>query len=82
MEMNYQRAKSTGIPLVRLRKDSEKIIWLVLGPHFWRLLDRLAIDQGTFGRYSSRGWHFRDMAKSHLRYGPAWALVTPVGVHM
>ena len=48
MGMKYQRAKSMGIPLVRLPIDLENIIWLVLEPHFWRLLDRLPINWGTF----------------------------------
>ena len=82
MEINYRRAASMSIPLVRLPIDPENIVWLVLEPHLWRLLDRLPFSFGNFGRYSRRGWHFRDKAKSHLRYGPAWALVTPAGVHV
>ena len=82
MEMKYHRAKAMGIPLVRLPVDPENIIWSVLEPHLWRLLDRLPIDWGTFGRYSRRGWHFRNRARSHLRYGPAWALVTPARVYL
>lgn len=82
MEMNYRRAASMGIPLVRLPIDPENIIWLVLEPHLWRLLDHLPFSWGTFGRYSRRGWHFKDKASSHLRYGPAWALVTPAFVYI
>ena len=48
MGMKYQRAKSMGIPLVRLPIDPENVIWLVLEPHFGRLLDRLSINWGTF----------------------------------
>ena len=82
MEMNYRRAESMGIPLVRLPIDPENVVWLVLEPHIWRLLDRLPINWGTFGRYSRRGWHFHDKAKSHLQFGPAWAHVTPVGIYV
>ena len=82
MEMNYWRASSMGIPLVRLPVDPMNITWLILEPPLWRLLDRLPLDWGTFGRYSRRGWHFHDKAESHLRYGPAWALVTPCDIYV
>lgn len=77
MEINYRRASSMDIPLVRLPIDPMNLPWLILEPLLWRLLDRLPFDWGTFGRYSRRGWHFHDKAESHLHYGPAWALVTP-----
>ena len=82
MEINYRRAASMGIPLVRLPVDPLNNVWLILEPPFWRLMDRLPFDWGTFGRYSRRGWHFRDKAESHRHYGPAWALVTPRDIYV
>jgi hypothetical protein len=41
MEINYRRASSMGIPLVRLPIDPMNIPWVVLEPSLWRLLDRL-----------------------------------------
>ena len=82
MEVNHRRAASMGIPLVRLPIDPMNIVWLVLEPWFWRLLDRFPFTWGAFGRYSRRGWHFYDKAESHLRYGPIWALVTPVDIYV
>jgi hypothetical protein len=82
MEVNYQRASSMGIPLVRLPVDPINIPWILLEPTLWRLLDYLPIDWGTFGWYSRRGWHFKDKAKSHLKYGPAWALVSPRDIYV
>ncbi|KAK3176181.1 hypothetical protein OEA41_007504 [Lepraria neglecta] len=82
MEINYQRASSMGIPLVRIPVDPINIAWILLEPTLWRLLDYLRIDWGTFGRYSRRGWHFHDKAKSHLKYGPAWALVSPRDIYV
>jgi hypothetical protein len=82
MEINYRRASSIEIPLVRLIIDPQNLIWLVLESHLWPYLDRLPINWGTFGRYARRGWHFGDKADSHLRYGPVWALVTPVHVYI
>lgn len=82
MEINHRRASSIGIPLVRLPIDPMNIPWLVLEPYFWRVMDHLPFRWGTFGRYSRRGWHFHDKAKSHLHYGPAWALVTPCDIYV
>ncbi|KAI9789936.1 MAG: hypothetical protein M1816_005705 [Peltula sp. TS41687] len=80
MEINYHRASSMGIPLVRLPVDPLNIAWIIVEPSLWRLLDRLPINWGTFGRYSRRGWQFDVKAESHLRYGPIWALVTPANI--
>ena len=82
MEINYRRASSMGIPLVRLPVDPMNIAWLVLEPPLWRIIDRLPFNWGSFGRYSRRGWHFRDKAESHLHYGPAWALVSPRDIYV
>ncbi len=82
MEINYRRATSMGIPLVRLPVDSVNIVWLILEPPLWRFLDRFPINWGDFGRYSRRGWHFHDKAESHLHYGPIWALVTPADIYV
>ena len=82
MEVNYHSASSMGIPLVRLIVDPKNLVWLIIEPNFWKILDYLPFDYGTFGRYSRRGWHFHDKAKSHLHYGPAWALVTPGDVYI
>ena len=82
MEINYRRALTMDIPLVRLPVDPMNIAWLILEPHLWRLLDCLPVDWGTFGHYSRRGWYFHDKAASHLRYGPAWALVTPRDIYV
>ena len=80
-EVNYHRASSMGIPLVRLFVDPKNLFWLILEPFFWKILDYLPFDYGTL-RYSRRGWHFHEKAKSHLHYGPVWALVTPGDVYV
>lgn len=82
MEINYKRASSMRIPLVRLPIDPINIVWIIIEPTLWRLLDRLPINWGVFGRYSRRGWHFYDKAESHLHYGPIWALVTPCDIYV
>ncbi|PLB54882.1 cytochrome P450 [Aspergillus steynii IBT 23096] len=82
MEINYRRASSMGIPLVRLPIDPNNLVWMVLESQLWPILDRLPIDLGSLSRYGRRGWHFADKANSHLQYGSIWALVTPVDIYV
>ena len=82
MEITYRRASSMGIPLIRLPVDPLNILWIILEPSLWPILDCLPFTLGSFGRYSRRGWHFKDKAKSHLQYGPAFALVTPCDIYV
>ena len=82
MEINYRRASSMGIPLIRLPVDPMNIPWMTFESHLWQILDRLPFDWGTFGRYSRRGWYFKDKAESHLRYGKVFALVTPRDIYV
>lgn len=82
MELNYRRASTMGIPLVRLPVDGQNVLWASIEGQLWPLLDRLPINWGTFGTYSRRGWQFKDNGDSHRRYGPIWALVTPIGIYV
>ncbi|KAF2790090.1 cytochrome P450 [Melanomma pulvis-pyrius CBS 109.77] len=84
LEVNYRRASKMGIPLVRLPIDPLNILFQVLEPHIWRVLDALPLKLPlpTSSRYGRRGWFFGDKAQSHLRYGPIWALVTPRDIHV
>ena len=82
MEMNYRRASSMGIPLVRLPVDPLNLFWVVFGDLIWRLLDLLPFSFGSFGRYSRRGWHFLDKADSHIQNGPIWSIVTPRDIYV
>ncbi|PYI05538.1 cytochrome P450 [Aspergillus sclerotiicarbonarius CBS 121057] len=79
MEINYRRASTMGIPLVRLYIDPQNPLWMIFDPIVWPWLDRLPINwrKYSFGRYSRRGWYFADRGESHRRYGPIWAIVTP-----
>ncbi|KAF7901053.1 hypothetical protein EAF00_003274 [Botryotinia globosa] len=82
MKINHLRASKMGIPLIRLPVDSMNMIWLVLEPSLWRVLDQLPINFGNFGHYSRRGWHFHDKATSHLKYGPIYGLVSPCDIYI
>ncbi|KAB8229432.1 cytochrome P450 [Aspergillus alliaceus] len=82
MELNYRRASSMEIPLVRLCIDPQNLLWTVIEPHLWPWLDRLPINWGNFGRYSRRGWFFADKGESHRRFGPIFAIVTPREIYI
>lgn len=56
--------------------------WAVLEPFLWRILDCLPVSWCNFRRYSRRGWDFDEKARSHLQYGPPWALVTPCDIYV
>ena len=82
LERNVRRARSMGIPVIRMPIDPMNVPWLVLEPLLFRLLDRLPFNYGSFGRYSRRGWQFKDKARSHIELGPVWALVTPREIYV
>ncbi|RAH58946.1 cytochrome P450 monooxygenase [Aspergillus piperis CBS 112811] len=84
LEINYRRASSMGIPLVRLYIDPLNVLWMVFEPILWPWLYKLPINwrNYSFGRYSRRGWYFADRGESHQRYGPMWALVTPRDIYI
>lgn len=84
LEINYRRASAMGIPLVRLYIDPQNLLWMVCEPIIWPWLDRLPINWNNynFGRYSRRGWYFADRGKSHQRYGPIWAIVSPRHIYI
>ena len=84
LEVNYRRAASMGIPLVRLPIDPLNILFQVFESHIWKVIDRspVAIPLPSWTRYARRGWYLKDKASSHLRYGLIWALVTPCDIHI
>lgn len=83
LELNYRRALSMGIPLVRLPIDPLNVPFQVIEPHLFKLLDLLPPNAlPVFVRYMRRGWFFPDKADSYLRYGPIFAFVTPRGIHI
>ncbi|KAF2712771.1 cytochrome P450 [Pleomassaria siparia CBS 279.74] len=83
LELNYRRALTMGIPLVRVPVDPLNIPFQVFEPHLFKLLDLLPSDAlPIFVRYLRRGWFFVDKADSHLRYGPIFACITPRGIHV
>lgn len=74
---NFRRAQSMGVPLITVPVSPMNVLWIVIEPLVFRILDSLPFSFGSFGRYGRRGWHFLDKAASHLEFGDAFALVTP-----
>jgi hypothetical protein len=81
LELNYRKASSMGIPLIRLPVDPLNIPLQIIEPHLFMIIDLLPKSVQdhlpTFVKYMRRGWFFYEKADSHLRYGPAFAFVTP-----
>ncbi|CAI6336590.1 unnamed protein product [Periconia digitata] len=84
LEVNFRRAASIGIPLVRLPIDPLNLFFQVSESHVWALIEGLpfGISLPTWARYARRGWYFKNEADSHIHYGPIWALVTPCDIHI
>jgi hypothetical protein len=85
LERNVRKARSLGVPVVRLPIDPVNFLWIFLQAHVWRLLDRLPIAWSSypdFIRFSYRGWHFREKSNPAVWFGPVWALVTPVTFYL
>lgn len=84
LEINYNRAKRIGIPLVRLPIDPLNVLFQVFESHVWSVLDSLPL-KGILPRwttYARRGWFFEGKAETFLRLGKIWGLVTPVGIYV
>lgn len=86
LEINVQRARGMGIPLVRVPIDPVRNVpWMIVQPHVWAVLDRLPIKWSSypnFVRLLHRGWHFREKADMALQLGPVWAIVSPVTIYV
>lgn len=85
LEINVRKARALNVPVVRLPVDPVNFLWIFLQGYVWALLDRLPIPWSSypdFIRFSYRGWHFREKSHPAVRFGPVWALVTPVTFYL
>ncbi|KAM0809428.1 hypothetical protein AB5N19_09771 [Seiridium cardinale] len=85
LEANVRKARSLGLPVVRLPIDANNVFWILLQPHVWNILDRLPFSWRSyprFVRYARRGWYFDERADAHVHLGPTWALVSPVCINV
>lgn len=82
LERNYRRAKTMGIPLIRVLVDPLNIPWQVIEPHFWAVVDYFDISLPKTTILLRRGWHFQVKSAMHEELGPIWAFVTPKDIHV
>ncbi|ORY06229.1 putative cytochrome P450 monooxygenase [Clohesyomyces aquaticus] len=82
LELNYRRAKSMGIPLIRMPVDPLNIPLQVVEPHIFRIVDFFRIPLPKACMMMRRGWHFGVKAQFHEEMGPIWAFVTPRDIHV
>ena len=73
---NVRRAKALGIPVISVPVSPMNVLWIVVEPLLFRILDSLPFDLGSF-EYARRGWHFADKARSHEKLGEAFVVTTP-----
>ncbi|KAK8078603.1 cytochrome P450 [Apiospora saccharicola] len=81
LEANVRKARRLGVPVQRLPVDVHNLLWIIIQPHIWKVLDSLPIPWASYPtciRYARRGWYVPAKAEAHVRMGPVWALVTPV----
>lgn len=76
LALNYRRALAMGIPIILQPVSQLNVLWMVLESYVFRVLAKLPIGLGSF-KYSQRGWFFAEKDSSHVKYGPAFAIVTP-----
>lgn len=74
---NLQQARTIGVPIRICPVSPTNSLWFIFEPLVLHVLDHLPFELGSFGRYSRRGWHFYDKARSHIELGDVWVLVTP-----
>lgn len=83
LEANVRQARRLGVPVVRLPVDVNNLLWILVQPHVWKVLDRLPVPWSAYPtcvRYARRGWYMPARAEAHVRLGPVWALATPVQI--
>ncbi|TVY16613.1 Cytochrome P450 [Lachnellula arida] len=85
LESNVRKARNLKVPIVRIPIDPNSIIWVIIQPWVWKLLEFLPISWSAFPnfiRFSHRNWHFLEKSNPTQQFGPVWALVSPGGVHL
>ncbi|KAK8040140.1 cytochrome P450 monooxygenase [Apiospora rasikravindrae] len=81
LEANVRKARSLGVPVLRLPIDVNNVFWILLQPHIWKVLDSLPFQWSSYPRvvrYLRRGWYMHAKAEAHELLGPVWALAAPV----
>ncbi|KAI0024460.1 putative cytochrome P450 [Xylariomycetidae sp. FL0641] len=85
LEGNVRKARSLQVPIVRIPISSNNVLWILVQPHVYAILDRLPVAWSSWPRavrFCRRGWAFADRADTHVELGPVFALVSPEAVNL
>ncbi|KAK8113135.1 cytochrome P450 [Apiospora sp. TS-2023a] len=87
LERNVRKARSMGVPVVRVPFSADSYIWVILQPLVWASLAFCATSKEwgsypDFIRFSHRNWHFLEKDCPNVRFGSAWAIASPGGVSL
>ncbi|KAF2676004.1 cytochrome P450 [Lentithecium fluviatile CBS 122367] len=84
LHTNHNLAASLHLPLIHLPIDGHNLLFQILGPLLFSIVDRLGLKPYLphWTLYLRRGWNFPDKITTSQRLGKAWALVTPGGVYL
>ncbi|KAI0101359.1 putative cytochrome P450 [Nemania sp. FL0031] len=80
LEANVRKAEALKVPTVSLPIDSNNVIWILLQPHVWEILDRLPIKWSSYPRFVRFSLHER--ARIYEEVGPMWALVSLMAINI
>lgn len=75
--LNYNAARSTGLPFIVLPVDCGNPLWLVIDRKIAQFVRRIPFGSGTFTRFNWRGWEIWDRYKAHQQFGDTIIFVTP-----
>ena len=75
--INYNAARSTGLPVIVLPFDCGNPLWLIIDRKIVQLVQCIPFCSGTFTRFNWRGWEILDRFRAHQQLGDAIFFVTP-----
>lgn len=85
LELNVRKARALNVPVIRIPFHLNNYVWVITQPVLWAVLARLPVSWSSypdFVRFSHRNWHFLEKSSPTARFGPAWVLVSPGGIHL
>lgn len=85
MEENVRKARTIGIPVVRLPIDPSNVPWTAFQSVVWSVVDRLPIKWSSYPdwlRLSRWGWAVFESSGIHQKYGPVFAHASPGGIYV
>jgi hypothetical protein len=85
LEMNVHKARALKVPIIRIPFHLNNYVWVIIQPLLWAVLARMPVSWSSypdFVRFSHRNWHFLEKNSPNARFGPAWVLVSPGGIHL